>query len=775
MNYNLLISSCLRRVLVAAMALAVTTAPMAFAQDDNPFGEFGDTSEAEDTPPEEAAEGGAPAVRAPAARPAGPPRVDAASTLADFARRDAAVAAVLDLPRETPAQKFRAVTMLIDLGHPDVAGLLLPELLQAPIDDSQRAALVREFGTARFLRLIRLDSPAAPGPLAGLRAFAQACLDAASAEARDPARITALIAQLHAPTEEERYAARVDLRSTGEPGMIAAFSALSAATTEDARANIMLALAEMRPMVNEPLLAVLADAQGTLRRDAAELAGHLRLEEAMPLLVSIAVSNDAAAAAAARAALTKLGMPAPTANEAQALLRQRLEAMPTEPVASSPDDVVAAWWSWDPESRQLSVAEYPISQVRALKAARLSRALIAAGGTVNPADVRHTVLYSLEEAALLGRQPSQSLTQAIAAMSPADLSAALATATEAGLHAAAIQLCAELARRKDLSILATSDGRPSPLAAALKSRDRAVRFAALSAIMQLAPPRSFPGASYVTDALWYFVAGAGQPTAITASSDIVEASNWAGQLRGLGYEATSVRTGREAILAAIDPATSARLGLIMLDSDIGQPLIGEVVYQLRVADRTASVPILIASSVPRLATAQRIEANDPLVLAAPRPHGKESFATLIEQTVTLRGGPMTPPEERTAQAAQALAWLAELISKGAPYDELPRDAALVNRTLLLPDLAAPSIAVLAALGSVESQAALVDYASGHALPIEARRAAANAFATSVAKHGLRLGREEVLWQYDRYNASETADADTQQVLGHILDVIEKKP
>jgi hypothetical protein len=33
----------------------------------------------------------------------------------------------------------------------------------------------------------------------------------------------------------------------------------------------------------------------------------------------------------------------------------------------------------------------------------------------------------------------------------------------------------------------------------------------------------------------------------------------------------------------------------------------------------------------------------------------------------------------------------------------------------------------------------------------------------------------VLRQYDRYNASETADADTQQVLGQILDILEKKP
>jgi hypothetical protein len=201
---------------------------------------------------------------------------------------------------------------------------------------------------------------------------------------------------------------------------------------------------------------------------------------------------------------------------------------------------------------------------------------------------------------------------------------------------------------------------------------------------------------------------------------------------------------------------------------------GEVVYQLHTADRTAGVPILIASSVPRLDAAQRIAASDPFVVAAPRPHGPGALASLVEQTVALTARPLAPKEERTAQAAQALTWLAALLTNGAPYDELQRDAALVNRTLLNPELAGPSLAVLAALGTADSQTALLDYASGYTLPIESRRSAAAAFAASVSRHGLHLTRDEVLRQYDRYNASETADADTQQVLSQILDVIESK-
>jgi hypothetical protein len=422
----------------------------------------------------------------------------------------------------------------------------------------------------------------------------------------------------------------------------------------------------------------------------------------------------------------------------------------------------------------LSVAAYSGPQLRALMSARLTRALTSAGGQVDAADLRLAVLYGLEESALLSRPPAPQLAQSIAAMTPADLSEALGMATAEGYIAAAVELAGELARRGDPTILATSSGLPSPLAGALTSPDRAVRFAALSAIMQLAPQRSFPGSSHVTDSLWYFVAGAGLPTAIVASPDIVQASTWAGELRAVGYEATPVRTGREVLLAAVDPATSSRLGLVLLDSDVGQPLMGEVSYQLHANDRTAGVPILIASSIPRLAAAQRIAAGDPLVMATPRPHGEGALAAIAEQSIALTGRPIAPAEVRTSQAVQALSWLAALLANGSPYDELHRDGALVTRTLLIPELAAPSIAVLAGLGTGPSQTALLDYASSHTAPIEGRRAAAAAFAASVQRHGMHLTREQVIRQYDRYNASETADADTQQVLGQILDVIEKK-
>jgi hypothetical protein len=712
-----------------------------------------------------------PAADAPVAEPA--------PTLADYARRDPAIAAVLELPRAKPAEQLRAILMLNDLGHPDVAAQIVPELLAAKLDDAQKAALVAEFGTAKFLKLIRLDSPAAegaaPSPLAGLREFAQSCIAAADAAAKDPAHVAKLVQQLNAPTEGERYAARVDLVATGDAGMIAAVHALAGAKDEQARTNLLAALAEMRPAVDGPVLALLADSQGQLRRDAAELAGYLHVSAALPWLSTIAVTaTDSSAASAARNSIAQLGYPVPTAAEVQKLLRDRLAGIKSTPVATIDEGTAGVWWSWNPQTKQLSSATYAISQLRALSAARLARALGEVGGLTEPNDRRAVLLYSLEESALLDRDADPALKQIVTAMTPTDLSVALANAAKEQYTAAAVQIAEELGRRGDASVLASNGGLPSPLAAALTSPDRALRFAALAAIMELNPQRSFPGSSQVANSLWYFVGGAGEPTAVVAAPAILVASDWAGKLRGLGYDATPVRTGREALITAVDPSIAPRLGIVLLDSDIGQPLLGEVVYQLRTSDLTAGVPILIAASAPRLAAAQRIAEANSMVLAMPRPHGDGALATLVNETLALRPLPMAPAEVRTAQAKQALEWIAKLLAANAPYDELKRDAHLVDRTLLTPELAGPSVAVLAALGTPESQTALVDFASLGTLPIETRQAAAEALAASVAKFGVQLKRDQIVLQYDRYNASETADAATQKVLARILDVIEKK-
>jgi hypothetical protein len=65
-------------------------------------------------------------------------------------------------------------------------------------------------------------------------------------------------------------------------------------------------------------------------------------------------------------------------------------------------------------------------------------------------------------------------------------------------------------------------------------------------------------------------------------------------------------------------------------------------------------------------------------------------------------------------------------------------------------------------------------ASIGAQPLDVRKVAGAAFRQSVRQFGLRLSPSEILIQYDRYNQSAKQDKETQQLLGALLDVIERR-
>jgi hypothetical protein len=531
-------------------------------------------------------------------------------------------------------------------------------------------------------------------------------------------------------------------------------------------------LAELRPTVDEPLVAVLADGRGRVRADAATLVGRLKLHAALPWLAALSVSADQAAASAARVALAEWGWPTPSPDEAQTLVRERIAELDAAPRLHD-DGVLDPWWSWNQASGTLVGQDLSLVQQRVLRRARLARTLAEIGGAY-PGDLREALIDSLESVALVGGELSAADLQRVAAMSASEMSAAMANAMARDRFAAAAWLASEMASRGDLAVLSTGDGQPSPLAAALKSPVRSLRFAALKAVMTLAPTQSFPGASFVSKALWYFASGAGQPAAVVAAPVFPKATDYAGQLRALGYDAMPAGSGRTALMAALDPARAPRLALVVIDSNISDPTMREVVFQLRSSDRTSLVPIVIASSGERLADAERIAAAHPLVIATSRPHGQEAVSAMAERARALAEYPMAEEELRTQQATQALDWIANLLAENAPYDELRREASLVNRALFVPELAPPAVRVLAALGTAESQAALADYASASTLPIDVRQQAAAGLAASFERYGIRLTSAQILRQYDRYNASEHADADTQALLGGILDSLENK-
>ncbi len=694
---------------------------------------------------------------------------EAFAQIEDTARQSPAVAAILDSPRKTPAEQVSAILTLIDLREEEIAAKLWNALGQANFEEAVCAELAEELGTARLLKLARREAT-----FTGARTFVDRCLAAAFQRARDPKRVAQLVADLNAPSAVVRRAARVDLAATGTIGATACLEALAQAEKEQVRANLMFGLTSLQPEAKPLLLAALVDGQGHFRRDVAELAGYLRMKDAVPWLAAFAAGfeNDPPVVSAATAALQKMNLPVPGIEEVRAHFRneiRRLEQTTKNHAPSTHSESLKIatpglnpWWTFDAAVGQYSAVKTSTKGQQVLATARLAQTLGALPGAPQE-DRNQGVIYAYQISQLLDVEPTATVQSLAVAMDNEQLSGALAQAVRKNHIAAAIALAKLLSRRAD-----SESFRSAPLVAAVGHADRELRYTALGGVMKLAPQTSFAGASHVPKALWEFAAGAGAPVAVVASPVAVRASDWAGQLRALGYDATPTTTGRQALTAAFN---SPRLSLLLVDSTIGRPLLREVIFQLRSHSRSGRIPIGVLSSLPNLERARRIADRDDRLLAVPRPHNPEAMKSVVDRLKEL-GKEQATLERRTEQATQALSWIAQLLDKGHPYDELLRGSAVLDATLHTPGLTELSVQALAVTGTARSQQALVGLASERSHPIATRHLAVKAFASSVKRFGKQLTLVEITRQYNRYNASETADEATQLVLGQVLDILE---
>jgi hypothetical protein len=148
------------------------------------------------------------------------------------------------------------------------------------------------------------------------------------------------------------------------------------------------------------------------------------------------------------------------------------------------------------------------------------------------------------------------------------------------------------------------------------------------------------------------------------------------------------------------------------------------------------------------------------------------LALIVDRLQIMAGRDVLTAEERAAQAIQATSWIAKLLAAHRPFYVLQRSQPVLEAAAYKLDSNESAIAALVALGTPKSQQALVNFASQTTLPVASRAAAVTAFDASVRRHGLLLTTDEIIAQYDRYNASAGADVDAQQGVGAILNAIE---
>jgi HEAT repeat protein len=687
-----------------------------------------------------------------------------------------AIDAIREWDPQTPAELLRAVETLLNLRQGETAAEYVEKVVALSPDEPTMIALYGEFGPAFFIRLAResaLGEKASP--------FARKVLETQHQFATNPERLRDLVAQVRSPEPEIRNAAVSGLRDAGSAAVAELLPDLAASAGTDSQTPLEWAMRQLGSNAIGPLMGALQAPVPELRGAAMRSLGQLNAEQAVPFLIgpSLDPNEKPAVRQAAGEALYHLLGETPDTTQALRYLdttaqRWFREGLPRNLTGGGIGvDGLTTVWLWDNDVQAPTSRELPTAAATAHFAASLAADLYRLQPD-NASCERLFVATQLAAGKLLGgidtplAESNRAVYGRLAELPVSQLEAVL----DAELHhneAAAMGAAELMGDVATAEVLWRNGGAARPLAKALRHADPRVRMAALAAIVKLDPSAPYPGAADFMEQSVFFASSEGQRRILVVHPRGIEAETLAGMARSWGFEADATGTARGALQRALK---SPDYEAILISDAVERWT--ELLQLIRRDPRTGRIPVGLIVRNPALIRAEQLARKDPLTVAHPLPYDASTLGTALQRTLRQNSISRTSPQTRLAHGDQALGWLADLVAarRHYPFYEVLAHEGVFTAALNVPDLAARAVQALGEAGTPTAQAALVQAASQLAQPLELRQAAAKAFDTAVQRHGVQLTSSQILAQYTRYNASEKLDADTQQILGSLLNSIE---
>jgi DNA-binding response OmpR family regulator len=690
----------------------------------------------------------------------------------ESANGDVAVETVIDSKPTSPAELLRVAATLADLGRPDLAKAYLQQLAAA---NPGEAALAEVAGKIDADVLMRLSSNLELRPEG--RALASAVLAAGAKQARNPQRLKAVIDRLADPSRQVQRAAMIEVlaaREDAAPALLIALADRNRAAVHPLARQTLVQIGEPAVM---PLATALLTGNAELKVQVIDVLSQIRSGEATLYLVAPAVleSSPADVRAASLAALESIqGIRNPTASDAVKLLSKEVARYLNgqRPLKTDADGMVSVW-RFDVASGLPLREIVSRDQGAAILAARLADDLFS----IAPRDASAKRLYLISHlqaaayhAGLDHPLPADSQTFAEAKKSGGPvIEDALTHSLTTGELPAAKAAAQVLGDIGDASYLQATGPNVRPIIKAVSHGDRRVRFAAAAAMMKWKPKSGFAGSSDLINTLAWFGGSPGEKRALVAFPNEEIAGELASMLVALGYEVDTATNGRTAYLQLL---SSGDYELALLSARLDHPPLAVLLQELRRSPRTAKLPLILLAEEGDEHRLRSLAIGDPLTATIERPLTPQAMKLHVGRLVERTAGNIVPAELRKQQALAALTWLKQL-NDASPRDfDIRQHEATIARSLFSPPHSAAAADLLALIGTHTAQKTLVDLANLTTQPLPMRQSAAAAFSRSVRRYGLQLTSGEIQQQYDRYNASEIEDAESQQLLALILDAIE---
>jgi CheY-like chemotaxis protein len=709
---------------------------------------------------------------------------------------DVVILAIRESNPTTPMQLMTAIKQLMDYGAHEEAKRYLAQLIAAKPTTGNLAAIQKKFGTAFFMKMAT-DKRVQPDG----EKVATAVVQSAKQLYTDPARLRNIARQTGDADVNVREEALGELRNAGPDAVAPLLEVTINKNLPQAQAYARDALVGLGETAIEPLIGALEANDPEIRTQAIAVLARLQASRVVPYLLRPAhdPEENPRVQAVAREALKRLTGGVPSKAETEDFLYKKATQYFNGMSPLHPDqDGLVTLWRWDNE-KALSVPRYypanlgmiQLPEVRGLDgvnktienvpassimAALVARDLYALFPNVS-AYKRLFITTHLEAGKLMSGlgeplpRGKGTVHELVSMVDVASIEEALGWSLKNNHFPAAIAAAEILGDVGDATLLTSTTGAPRPLALALRHPDRRLRFAAVISILKLNSSTAFPGASYVPETLGYFAGSVGTRRALVADPRQEEARSFGGLLATAGYDADIAATGDEAMSLALKQPDYE---IIFLGDGIDHDDLNKTWQQLRKDPRTANLLLgFLYREEHRLPLLDKAD-EDPLARAMPYVHERGTLDFQLTQMFRKAGTKFVPFAERQKQAQVALDQLAHLASGEGPkyYDVLRQEEAVI-RALATPGLTVHAAPVLGGLGSNKTQTALVDVASDVNYDLTDRQAAEAAFKAAVARRGILLTTKQIGAQYDRYNASELQDEETQRVLGSILDTLEK--
>lgn len=637
-------------------------------------------------------------------------------------------------PPETPEQEFSVVLLMVDLGRLDLARQYLDKFMAGQPSNDLLLALRDKHGSAAFLKLSQTKElqPASQELIVQLG-------KAAKEQAANPEFVGKLLDQLNG-SPQQRDLAIVELRNLG-PIVVASMLQRMQSTKDSGEQDLLTyALVKMGGMTIDPLRAGLSLPQESVRTRVIDVLGYLRADQAVLDLYGIAFGQKSSPPEKT-AALRALGrilynQPDRADRLSDVVALNALEQRTRDylsghgPLPLMNDGQVSVW-VYDSADNLVGERQLAPALASAYFAARTARMALGIRPDRPQTQQLYLTSYLAYETAL--GNPAGQTASMLRSMSPELLSAVLTEALKVGQPGPAVRVIDALADQRSELALQVAGGVQSPLKNALSYPDERVRFAAATAILQLAPKNFEAYSHQIAQILTRSLSTGTEPKAIVIDADETRSAATVGYLADLGFESIRVETGQQGFKEA---AASSQCALVVIHVNVARWELSQTLANFRADARTAALPILLygPESV-RSAVTRQLTQYTPILFVA-ESSTLDGFDSQTREFLARYAPASLTPQERAQMRGDALAWLADL-SRPESAVKVDLSSAQAPLLSLVDDAQLGPLAQRAVLsiGTRDVQSRLAEVAANNNLPENVRLSAVRNLLAHVQRFG----------------------------------------